>query len=140
MTFDREIAMFIGLLAVCVMLILMVLHLTEVIAATPTIKCQATPPKANTYINWRIIDGRKCYYIGKLKLDKSLLYWEEPEKPLEIEEMPLPTPAPAIRAQSDFENRWQGIINRENLLEPTVMEQWKLMEKPCWRGSHERHE
>jgi hypothetical protein len=131
MTFDRDIAVFIGLLALCVMLVLMVLHLTEVIAA-PSVKCQATPPKVDTYVNWRIIDGHKCYYIGKQRLDKSLLYWE-PEKSLpsggvdrnEQEEMPLPTPAPAIRAQSDFEDRWQGLINRENLLEPTRMEHWK---------------
>jgi hypothetical protein len=124
MTFDRDVAMFLGLLALCAMLILMVLHLTEVIAA-PSIKCQATPPQTNSYINWRVIDGRRCYYVGKLKLDKSLLYWEEPEKPLEIEPMPLPTPAPAIRAQSDFEDRWEGLKDRENLLLPTPMERWK---------------
>jgi hypothetical protein len=124
MTFDREVAMFIALLAICTMLILMVLHLTEVIAA-PSIKCQATPPKVDTYVNWRLIDGRRCYYIGKRQIDKSLLYWEEPEKPLEIEEMPLPTPAPAIRAQSDFEDRWEGLRGRENLLEPTAMDGWK---------------
>jgi hypothetical protein len=124
MTFDREVAVFVGLLALCAMLILMVLHLSEVIAA-PAVKCQATAPSVDTYVNWRIIDGRRCYYVGKRRLDKSLLYWEEPEKPLEIEEMPLPISAPAIRAQSDFEDRWNGIINRENLLEPTPMEKWK---------------
>ena len=52
MTFDREVAVFIALLALCAMLVLMILHITEVIAA-PQIKCQATPPQANTYINWR---------------------------------------------------------------------------------------
>jgi hypothetical protein len=124
MTFDREVAVFIALLAICAMLILIVLHLTEVIAA-PSVKCQATPPPVNTYVQWRIIDGRRCYYIGRLKLDKSLLYWE-PEPPIEVEPMPLPTPAPAIRAQSDFEDRWGGLTNRENLLEPQQMEGWKL--------------
>jgi hypothetical protein len=95
--------------------------------AAPSVKCHATPPPVSTYVNWRIIDGRKCYYIGKLRLDKSLLYWE-PEQPLEIEPMPLPTPAPAIRAQSDFEDRWHGLINRENTLEPFPIERWRIWE------------
>jgi hypothetical protein len=122
MTFDREVAMFIALLAICAMLILMVLHLTEVIAA-PTTKCQATPPQG--YASWRIVDGKKCWYLGRRQVDKGLLYWER-EKPIEVEEMPLPVLAPAIRAQSDFEDRWRGLQERENLLEPTAMEGWKL--------------
>jgi hypothetical protein len=71
MTFDREVTVFIGLLALCAMLVLMLLHVTEVIAA-PTIKCQSSPPATNTYLNWRIVDGRRCYYIGR-RIDKGLL-------------------------------------------------------------------
>ena len=95
--------------------------------AAPTIKCEATPPKVNTYVNWRIIDGRRCYYIGR-RIDKSQLYWE-PEKPLEIEEMPLPTEAPPVRAQdTEFEDRWQGLYNIRAVRDPQPMQQWRLWE------------
>jgi hypothetical protein len=33
MIFDRQVALFIGLAALCAMLVLMILHITEVIAA-----------------------------------------------------------------------------------------------------------
>ena len=114
MIFDREVAVFIALLALCVMLVLTILHITEVIAAPTDQVRELATDRTNTYINWRIIDGRRCYYIGR-RIDKSLLYWE-PEKPIEVEEMPLPAEAPAIRAQEMHQNsriRWQGCTTTE---------------------------
>ena len=97
--------------------------------AAPTIKCEATPPQVNTYVNWRLIDGRRCYYIGR-RLDKSLLYWE-PEKPIEVEEMPLPAEAPPVRAQempSEFEDRWQGLYDHRTARDSQPLQQWRLWE------------
>jgi hypothetical protein len=91
-------------------------------AGAAQIKCYSSPPRVNTYVNWRIIDGRRCYYIGK-RIDKSLLYWEREQSPTPT---PLPVPRPAIRAQSDFEDRWSGLGDHENLFEPTMLEQWRL--------------
>jgi hypothetical protein len=126
MIFDREVTVFVALLALCAMLVLMILHITEVIAA-PQIKCEATPPKVNSYINWRLIDGRRCYYVGR-RIDKGLLYWE-PEKPLEIEEMPLPVEAPAIRAQdTEFEDRWNAQFDHRTTRDPLPLQQWRMWE------------
>jgi hypothetical protein len=99
---------------------LMMFFINEAIAVP--LKCQATAPQG--YATWRIIDGKKCWYPGRRHIDKGMLYWER-EQPPEIEEE-KPMPAPAIRAQSDFEDRWEGLRDRENLLEPAAMEGWKL--------------
>jgi hypothetical protein len=99
-------------------------------AGAAQIKCQPTPPQANEQVSWRTIDGRRCWYIGPRKIDKSLLFWE-PEKPLEIEEMPLPTPAPPIRAEelpSEFQDRWDGLYDHRTARDPQPMQQWRLWE------------
>jgi hypothetical protein len=111
-------------------IIAIILFLLTGEASAAQIKCQATPPQVNTYVNWRIIDGRKCYYVGRQRLDKSLLFWE-PEKPPEVEEVPLPTPAPPIRAEelpSEFEDRWQGLQDHRTARDPNPLATWRLWE------------
>jgi hypothetical protein len=72
------------------------------------------------------VDGRpdKCWYRGPRMKSRTELKWpvkvEVDAKPA-YTEMVLP-----VRAQEEFEDRWQGLRNRENLLEPTPVEQWRL--------------
>jgi hypothetical protein len=35
----------------------------------------ARPSNATGYWSWRLIDGRKCWYLGKTMVSKSLLQW-----------------------------------------------------------------
>ena len=35
----------------------------------------ARPSNATGYWSWRLIDGRKCWYVGKTMISKSLLHW-----------------------------------------------------------------
>ena len=35
----------------------------------------ARPSNATGYWSWRQIDGRKCWYLGKTMVSKSLLHW-----------------------------------------------------------------
>ena len=35
----------------------------------------ARPSSAQGYWSWRLIDGRKCWYVGKTMISKSLLQW-----------------------------------------------------------------
>lgn len=39
------------------------------------IECQADMQRGHDYWAWRLIDGRKCWYVGAPGLDKSLLRW-----------------------------------------------------------------
>ena len=95
--------------------------------AAPQLKCHVSPPQVPEQRSWLTVDGRKCWYIGPRKIDRSLLYWER-EQPIEIEEMPLPVPSPAIRAEdiSEFEDRWAGIYDHRTARDPTPVEQWRM--------------
>ena len=93
--------------------------------AAPTIKCHVAPPQVLEQRSWLTIDGRKCWYIGPRRIDRSLLYWER-EQPIEIEPMPLPVDAPAIRAQDEFEDRWNAQYDHRTARDPQPLEQWRL--------------
>jgi hypothetical protein len=72
------------------------------------------------------VDGNpaRCWYAGPKMKPRAELRWpikaDVAVKPA-YTEMVLP-----VRAQEEFEDRWQGLRNRENLLEPTPVEQWRL--------------
>ena len=38
-------------------------------------ECSASPSKTQGHWSWRQIDGRKCWYLGKAMISKSLLQW-----------------------------------------------------------------
>ena len=41
------------------------------------------------YWSWRLIDGRRCWYPGRKKLDNSLLHWPRQPKQKDDEEILL---------------------------------------------------
>lgn len=44
--------------------------------ANATIReCSASPGKTQGHWSWRLIDGRKCWYAGKMVIAKSSLRW-----------------------------------------------------------------
>ena len=63
--------------------ILLVLLAACIAALVPTgganakaVECSAArPSNAQGYWSWRLIDGRKCWYLGKTMISKSLLQW-----------------------------------------------------------------
>jgi len=45
-------------------------------ANAKAVECSAArPSNAEGYWSWRLIDGRKCWYLGKTMISKSLLQW-----------------------------------------------------------------
>jgi hypothetical protein len=45
-------------------------------ANAKAVECSvARPSNAQGYWSWRLIDGRKCWYLGKTMISKSLLQW-----------------------------------------------------------------
>ena len=46
------------------------------VANAKAVECSvARPSSAQGYWSWRLIDGRKCWYVGKTMIAKSLLQW-----------------------------------------------------------------
>lgn len=45
-------------------------------ANAKAVECSvARPSNPQGYWSWRLIDGRKCWYVGKTMISKSLLQW-----------------------------------------------------------------
>ena len=45
-------------------------------ANAKALECSAARPSSTqSYWSWRLIDGRKCWYVGKTMVSKSLLQW-----------------------------------------------------------------
>jgi hypothetical protein len=45
-------------------------------ANAKAVECSvARPSHTQGYSSWRLIDGRKCWYLGKTMISKSLLQW-----------------------------------------------------------------
>jgi hypothetical protein len=58
--------------------------------ATPAQGIECRSSKTDTrYWSWRIIDGRRCWYPGRRKLDKSLLHWPRQPNPKDDEDVLL---------------------------------------------------
>jgi hypothetical protein len=46
------------------------------VANAKAVECSvARPSSPQGYWSWRLIDGRKCWYAGKIMISKSLLQW-----------------------------------------------------------------
>jgi hypothetical protein len=46
------------------------------VANAKAMECSvARPSSAHGYWSWRLIDGRKCWYLGKTMISKSQLQW-----------------------------------------------------------------
>jgi hypothetical protein len=48
-------------------------------AKAPIKQCIASPSKTQGHWSWRLIDGRKCWYAGKMVIAKSSLQWPAAE-------------------------------------------------------------
>jgi hypothetical protein len=44
-------------------------------AKAPIRECSASPGKTQGHWSWRLIDGRKCWYAGKMVIAKTSLRW-----------------------------------------------------------------
>ena len=55
------------------------------------------PSTAHGHWSWRLIDGRKCWYVGKTMISKSLLRWP-PKASMHAKAEPKAAPAPAAVA------------------------------------------
>ena len=44
-------------------------------ANAPIRECSASPGKTQGHWSWRLIDGRKCWYAGKMVIAKASLRW-----------------------------------------------------------------
>ena len=80
------------------------------------------PSNGHGYWSWRLIDGRKCWYVGKTMISKSMLRWP-PKASMQAKADPKPAPvAVATEKRSDpleaqarlleyansFEARWRA--------------------------------
>jgi hypothetical protein len=92
------------------------------------IECQTNAQGSDSHWAWRLIDGRKCWYKGAGRMDKSLLHWptsddsaDAPEVTLDKrkerrilaspEVRPIPPEVlmmlPVMPLQPSFEDRWR---------------------------------
>lgn len=83
--------------------------LVTTMARAEAIEC-ATKPSAGTYSQYRVIDGRRCWYPGKHTREKSELSWSAPAvAPVLAASVSIPVPAPPAPAQvsaQNFTTRW----------------------------------
>ena len=85
----------------------------------------ARPSNGHGYWSWRLIDGRKCWYAGKIVIPKSALKWPAAEPaqakvkvapPVNIvaEKRSDPMNAQARMLDDDsFESRWRARVSTE---------------------------
>jgi hypothetical protein len=98
--------------------------------AAQAIQCSAAPSSSQQgYWFWRQIDGRKCWYVGKTMISKSLLHWpaaapaktasnaptparvtETPARVTEKHGAPLNAQARMPDDTDSFESRWRARV------------------------------
>jgi hypothetical protein len=81
--------------------------------------CLAEKGTESTYWQWRVIDGKRCWYRGRSRLEKSELAWEPEERVIErkyytIEDLtePVPADSPLVPREVptiQFNRRWQEV-------------------------------
>jgi hypothetical protein len=65
-------------------------------ANAKAVECSvARPSNAQGYWSWRLIDGRKCWYLGKTMISKSLLQWP-PKVSVQAKADPKPVPVTVV--------------------------------------------
>lgn len=71
----------------------------------------STYRSSSSYSQWRLIDGRKCWYKGKHRIDKAQLHWIKlkprprshrfrPAKIRPLVHYPIPDPIPSAEEQT----------------------------------------
>jgi hypothetical protein len=100
--------------------------------AAHAVDCSAArPSNAQGYWSWRQIDGRKCWYLGKTMISKTLLRWPAaaPAAPVQAQAKPVAAPvstavdkriapldaqARFVDDDNSFESRWRARIIHED--------------------------
>ncbi|WP_245283983.1 MULTISPECIES: hypothetical protein [Bradyrhizobium] len=110
------------------------LSLLEMTSVHAKQQCRAAMPQnpQGEWWSYRLIDGRKCWYVGKPMLSKSLLEWpsESPETESRGDAAgaviapskpgnPLDAQALALRDFDTFEARWRARISSPQGPRPT---------------------
>jgi hypothetical protein len=117
------------------------------------VDCQTTiTSKRGGHWSYRIIDGRKCWYLGKPMMSKALLRWPAKAQPVSQVVPPVSREAPAraLAAQpasrelqpvsqeltgsivvDQFEARWRKLAPEVKWLVPTAM--WPMAQWPLAR-------
>jgi hypothetical protein len=87
-------------------------------SAASAIECKAEMPSTRSgYWSWRIIDGKRCWYLGRAGMDKANLQWpKSAPAPLSLDRTPdqVSPETYSAKAQSyspkpeelSFEQRW----------------------------------
>jgi hypothetical protein len=98
-----------------------------VFVATAATECQTEPNDPTQRWWWRVIDGRRCWYVGQRMMDKSLLYWRKESqcgirdadgKPCCHENCQLPP--------TEFEDRWNALYDTPYAHNATPAQDWKM--------------
>src|SRR4030095_3218104 len=80
--------------------LLLLLALTTSVAA---IECRSSKPTTTRdHWSWRLIDGRKCWYVGKRGMDRTRLHWIPAAIPA--------APEPPVRAPVPIKEEPRSII------------------------------
>lgn len=101
-------------------LLLLVVLLTSTISANAT-TCRSNPSRS-AYSQYRVVDGRKCWYSGHARKDKRELRWTVARHYIPIRRKPAPSPIqPDVwpPPPTEFDHRFLG----EDQEPPAVFDQ-----------------
>jgi hypothetical protein len=66
-------------------------------------ECLHAKPNGSHWASWRLIEGKRCWYVGHGRLAKSRLVWfHAPHETQAVRLIPLPVARPS----DTFEQRW----------------------------------
>ena len=92
-------------------LIAVIIVLAWATTASSAVECVADlPSKRNGYWSWRIIDGKRCWYLGRPGMSKAKLQWPRSaqEPPNEVDFV-QPNESGFVQPNTDelpFAERW----------------------------------
>jgi hypothetical protein len=68
----------------------------------------AKPRNSHQWASWRLIEGKRCWYVGHGRLPKSKLAWfHAPHEQAQVPLIAVPlVPTPQPRPRDTFEERW----------------------------------
>lgn len=101
------------------------------------IACSERPLSTREYWSWREIEGRRCWFVGRATMPKSMLFWRRnderaggvdhsggvPERRVPVRN----TNAHTLALSDDFSRRWQTLMQTfspRSLLDPLPIWDW----------------
>jgi hypothetical protein len=105
-------------------------------------------PISREYWSWREIEGRRCWFVGRATMPKSMLYWRQPDAraptprvadSVRIDDraravrsdngaQPVTEPKPMRAAVDLFPRVWRFLMETftpRSLLDPTPISEWR---------------